>query len=125
MEQPRDQEVKKPKIWIPSVIIVAGLIVLGTVWTASFSKAGLSRQDQTRKLDLQLKGLSCMSCKESLESSLVGLPGVIKVYADPKTNTGWIIYDPRKISKEEVLKANIFSVYPAKVIGDNPHTEAK
>lgn len=77
-----------------------------------------SQEQDLRKAKLEIEGMFCLGCRASVVSSLLALEGVTQADADPKTDSGWVIYDPEKISKEEILSAPIFDVYPARLLFD-------
>ena len=42
--------------------------------------------------------------------------------ADPGTDSGWVIYDPNLITKEQIVSLSIFDAYPATIISDQAYT---
>lgn len=106
---------------IPIAIIIAGALVGGILLFSGNPQESSSAQN-LRQLNLSIKGMFCIGCEAGIESSLSQLSGVIKVEADAKNDSGLVVYNPNKISKEEILAAPIFKTYSAKVTSDKPYT---
>jgi len=80
--------------------------------------------ENLRRVDLEIKGLFCIGCRSSVVSSVTALPGVLQADADPRTDSGWVIYDPSQITKEQIVATPIFQAYPASILDDQPFEQA-
>lgn len=79
--------------------------------------------ENLRKVDLEINGMFCLGCRGSVISSVTALSGVLQADADPSTDSGWVVYDPALISKEEIAATPIFEVYPANILDDQPYSQ--
>ena len=52
----------------------------------------------------------------------MGIHGVVQADADPRTNSGWVIYDSEKITKEQIVAAPIFQAYSARILDDQEYS---
>lgn len=108
-----------------SIIIVGTLIIVGVLIFSSNAKDSSvsinTAQTNLRKVDLEIKNMFCIGCRSSVVNSVMGLPGVVQVDADPRTDSGWIIYNPAQITKEQLVAAAIFQSYPARILSDQKY----
>ena len=110
---------------IPLSIIIAGVLIGGVLLfsgnSANNSLAIDTAQENLRKVDLEIKNMFCIGCRSSVVNSVRTLPGVVQADADPNTDSGWVIYDSKETTKEQIIAASIFQAYPARILGDNPY----
>ena len=81
----------------PIGIILAGVVFGGVLLFSgndttdtldeNVAQAGL------RKVDLEIQNMFCVGCRSSVVNYLLGLPGVVQADANPRTDSGWVIYD--------------------------------
>jgi len=111
---------------VPLAIIIGGALIGGVLL---FGVGGGSNDNSPepntasanlRKVDLEIGNMFCIGCRSSVVNSALSLPGVTQADADPRTDTGWIIYDADITSKEQIVAASVFQAYPARILGDNP-----
>jgi len=110
---------------IPLSIIIVGAIIGGVFLFGGSSKdtslgEGVA-QANLRKVDLEINNMFCLGCRSSVTNSLLGIPGVVQADADPRTDSGWVIYDSTKITKEQIIDASIFQAYPARILADQAY----
>lgn len=74
-----------------------------------------------RQLDLKINGLSCAGCAYGAEYISKQLNGVLEARVYYPLGTTLVIYDPMKITKEEVVKAS--DVFPATIVDDKPYNQ--
>jgi copper chaperone CopZ len=114
------------QLFIPRVIIIGGVLIGGALLLSGNNKGGsLSvniAQASLRKADLEIKNMFCLGCRASIVNSVIALPGVVQADADPGTDSGWVIYDPSKITKEQIIALPIFQVYPVRILKDEKYT---
>lgn len=107
---------------IPLIIIISGIFIGSALLFSENNKSGSLNanvaQANLKKLNLEIKGMFCIGCRASIVKSLESTEGIIRADADPKTDSGWVIYDPLKITKEEILSNKIFKIYPARIISE-------
>lgn len=112
---------------IPLSIIIGGALIGGVLL---FSGGGNDNSlganvagANLRKVDLSIKNMFCVGCRSSVVNTVRALPGVVQADADPRTKSGWVIYDSEKTTKEQILAASIFQAYPARIIADVVYTD--
>jgi len=73
-------------------------------------KAGLETKPitaapgESRKLIIGLPGIFCPACEESIETTLRKTDGIISVDADFNSRRAVVVYDPTKITKEQIIE---------------------
>ena len=60
-------------------------------------------------LPLQITGMTCEGCSDSIRRFLLREKGVLKVNIDWKTGEGTVNFDPDTIGPDAILKSRIFS----------------
>lgn len=107
--------------FLPLAIIVfavaAGWLLLAGGTQSSTSQV-ITETQSLRKVDLEIQNMFCIGCRSSVVNSVLAIPGVVQADADPRTDSGWIIYDPNVITKEEIVTASVFQAYQARIIAD-------
>lgn len=58
-----------------------------------------------KKVVLKSLGMSCPFCKAAISAKLKQLPGVIAYEVDLKSDSATVLYDPAKVTVEELKKA--------------------
>jgi copper chaperone CopZ len=71
-----------------------------------------------RQATLKIGGMFCASCATGAEYALKEKKGVVSASVDYDSESGKVIYDPSKISKEELIQA--VKPYTAVIIEDRP-----
>lgn len=74
-----------------------------------------------RQLDLKISGLSCAGCAYGAEYIFKQLNGVLEAKVYYPVGTTLVIYDPMKITKEEIVEAS--DVFPATIVDDKPYNQ--
>ena len=101
------------------IIAVIGLIGFSVVRENSISKQNilkqkselktnapkLNKQDNLRQAVLKIDGMFCVSCATGAEYALKEKVGVVDASVDYDNESGNVIYDPLKISKDEIIQA--------------------
>lgn len=73
-----------------------------------------------RHLTLRIEGMVCPFCANGIQKALIDTPGIISAKVS-LPDSGVVIYDPSRISKEEIVKLPIFSsYYSAEAMEDRP-----
>ncbi|PJE58388.1 MAG: hypothetical protein COU81_00945 [Candidatus Portnoybacteria bacterium CG10_big_fil_rev_8_21_14_0_10_36_7] len=92
---------------IPLTIILGGALIGGVLLFSGGSNNNSIGADVTqanlRKADLEIKNMFCVGCRSSVVNSVMGLSGVVQADADPRTDSGWVIYDPEKSARSRLL----------------------
>jgi len=110
-------------IIIPLSIIAAAALIGGAVIFSGGSPSSdaqlAAASDNLRALELSVPGMFCAGCTASVEGYISSVPGVKRVQArlSPE-RSATIVYDPDVITKEEIVKNNIFDVYGVDIISD-------
>lgn len=63
------------------------------------------------KIELEIKGMSCMHCKLAVEKVLMEIEGVESASVDFEEGKAEVTYDPAKASVEAMKKAVVDSGY--------------
>lgn len=113
------------------IVITAGLIGFSIVTkltkqTASKpesaeTKANYSETNQSanlRQAVLKIDGMFCVSCATGAEYALKEKVGVVDASIDYNSESGNVMYDPSKISKDEIVQA--VKPYTATITEDKP-----
>ena len=115
---------------VPIVIIVVGVLVTVGLLFSDFGSSTQQNLDSEqvvskdlRKVDLEIGNMFCIGCRSSVVSGISGLPGVVQADADPRTDSGWVLYDPLLTNKEEIVASTIFQAYPATILDDQPYSQ--
>lgn len=108
------------------IIIILIAIIGGAFLLQSSDQNSLTRgqiqESGLRKVDLQIDNLFCIGCRASVVNSIMAYDGVIQADADTGAGSGWVIYDPELITKEQIVSLPIFDAYTATIIDDTPYT---
>ena len=102
--------------------LIGGVLLFGDGNNDSSLESALT-QANLRKVDLGIGNMFCVGCRSSVVNSARALPGVVQADADTRTGTGWVIYNPEKTTKEQIIAASIFQAYPAHIIADEVYTD--
>jgi len=99
------------------VVAAAGLTVFSliTKQTAEKSEPEVKinnleinrQQENLRQAILKIDGMFCVSCATGAEYALKEKEGVVDASVDYDGEKGLVIYDPKKISKDEIIHAII------------------
>ncbi len=81
-------------------------------------KAEFSQSSELRELRLRVYGMSCESCAEAIEKSLMQVNGVVEANVSYTEETAVVIYDPSVISQEKVVKG-VPRPYSVEVLSDS------
>ena len=71
--------------------------------------------DSTSSVHLELEGMSCTSCADTIQSSLSGLDGVSNVDVNFATESATVSYDPDRVTSDDMLQAVEDAGYEAQV----------
>jgi len=110
-------------IIIPIAIIAAAALVGGAIifsgGNSSSDAEPASLSDNLRVLELSVPGMFCAGCTASVEGYVSAMPGVKRVQARlTPEKSATIVYDPEVISKDEIVKNQVFDIYGVSVISD-------
>lgn len=84
-------------------------------WKEALGKAGFELEEDYQLISqtLNIKGMTCSSCANTIERTLKNLDGMEEASINPVTNTASIMYDKKKVKLSEILKAIEKSGYSA------------
>ncbi len=60
---------------------------------------------ESQTIDLALEGLTCASCKFAVKGALRNLDGVEQVDVSYEERKAMVVYDPEKVSPEQLVEA--------------------
>lgn len=110
-------------ILVPILIIVAAVALGSAALSIDFSgrSATVTSQQSLRALKVSIPGMVCSGCAASIESYVKAMPGVTSASVSLTTKSGIFLYDPSKVTKEEIVKNTIFDIYPPTIVDDEPY----
>jgi len=113
------------KIYVILLLIIGASILSACDQgnTSQESALELGEVSNLHKATLQVEGMTCTSCALGIEYQLKNVEGVVAASVNYAKGTGFIIYNPGKVTAEEAAAAS--DVYPAYVIEDKPYTGGK
>lgn len=62
-------------------------------------------QEKNKKVTLSVNGMTCASCEHHIESEVVKLSGVSSVKASYESKSTTVMYDPEKVSEQQIISA--------------------
>lgn len=100
------------------IILVSGLVGVNLWVTRKIENPGNVQVTGLRQLTLKAPGMFCLGCEASVENYIKAMPGVESADASLTSKLVGVIYDPAKVSKEEILANTIFDAYGREFISD-------
>lgn len=105
-------------IIVTIIVVMAGLIGLSIITKPTKQTAGKSESGEIkanyletnqsanfRQAVLKIDGMFCASCATGAEYALKEKVGVVDASVDYNSESGNVVYDPSKISKDEIIQA--------------------
>jgi len=110
-------------ISFPITIIIAGLLMGGAVLFSGQNKntSVSAYPADARVLTLSVPNMVCAGCAASIENYVKSMPGVLEVSVTLSTKSGIFLYDPARVTKEEIIKNSIFDIYAPKIVADDKY----
>jgi len=87
------------------VPFVSGFILNNDIDISQSASEGLET------LNLELPGLFCQGCAYSAQNALKGIDGVTDAKVSFEAKKGTIVYDPNKVSPDEILANDLIKAY--------------
>lgn len=114
----------RQSVLVPLAVIAAALLVGAVVvFSQRPQPANLpaGQEQNLRVLKLSVSGMVCAGCAASVESYLQAVPGVVAATASLAEKSATVLYDPARVTPEQVTKNTIFDVYTPAVVSDDPY----
>jgi len=74
-----------------------------------------------RELQIDVSGMFCPNCASGISGALLTQDGIVKTDITLEGKGGTVAYDSTKVTKEDILGAEIFDgVYKATLVDDQP-----
>jgi copper chaperone CopZ len=116
-------------ILLPIAIIAVALVVGGTLVFTGQNKneasVTASYPDNTRILAVSIPDMVCAGCAASVEGYVKSMPGVLKASVALATKSGTFLYDPSKVTKEQIVKNTIFDIYAPVIVSDEKYDPSR
>lgn len=114
-------------ILFPIAIIAAALLIGSAVLYSGQNKdASISTYpDNTRVLTLSIPKMVCAGCAASVEGYVKAMPGVLEGSVTLAIKSGIFLYDPSKVTKEEIVKNTIFEIYSPVIVSDEKYDPSR
>lgn len=111
-------------IILPLTIIIVATIIGGTVLfsggSTSTDEQLATASDNLRALELSVPEMFCAGCTASVEGYVSSMLGVKRVQARlTPTKSATVVYDPDVVTKEEIIKNQVFDLYGVSIISDD------
>ena len=118
---PKSDKINKISLWTVTLLIlilfsvpyVAGVSV--TNRNSSTQSAIFSAKDIAR-VTLDVPGMNCPACPFTVQKSLKNLKGVLQAEASLEQKKAVVLFDPTKVSIEEMIRATTNAGYPSTVL---------
>lgn len=78
-------------------------MMLAVVLTVTMLLPAVAAAAETEEVTVGAQGMYCVNCEARVESALGGLEGVQSVSADRKSETADVVYDPDKVTPEDMV----------------------
>ena len=103
-------EASSARVKFDSSVITAEKIAdmiddMGFEAKVSGSTSALNPEESTRKVLLNIFGMTCNSCVQSIEGKISEVPGVVSIKVSLADQTGTVIYHPSKVTPLGVIDA--------------------
>jgi len=104
------------------------IITMGGLIISSQSSASIPPLPEyapnMRFLTMRSPDMYCGGCEWSVENALEPIPGILYADADLETKEVHIIYDPERITSDQILSQSIFDTYGREFVSDVSYTPA-
>jgi mercuric ion transport protein len=105
--EPERKSVLQSKGFLTVVTIVSLLLITFPSYSEFLNQpstyALADDQDKNKKVTLSVNGMTCASCELHIESEVVKLSGVSSVKASYENKSAIIVYDPEKVSEQQII----------------------
>ncbi len=81
-------------------------------------KAELNQPSELRELRLRIGGMSCESCAEAIEKSLMNVNGIVKADVSYAEGTAVVVYNPSIITQSRVVES-VPQPYSVEVVSES------
>ena len=109
-----------------SIIAVALLVGSAVLYSGQNKDTSISAYpNNTRALTLSIPGMVCAGCAASVEGYVKVMPGVLESSVTLATKSGVFLYDPSKVTKDEIVKNTIFDIYPPVIVSDEKYDSSR
>lgn len=114
-------------IIFPIAIIVAALLIGSAVLYYGQNKGvdSSTYPNSARVLTLSIPKMVCAGCAASVEGYVKAMPGVLEGSVTLTTKSGIFLYDPSKVTKEEIVKNTIFEIYSPIIVSDEKYDPSR
>ena len=97
----------KKFLWI--ITAISALLITFPYYSKALFPAAeknvvFAQSENIIKAEIQIEGMTCTSCENSLDYALQSEAGVIKASSSYKTGTAYVEYDQTKINPEQIRK---------------------
>ena len=114
-------------ILLPTSIIIVALLIGGAVLYSGQNKSAVvpAYSSNARFLVLSIPNMVCAGCAASIEGYVKAMPGVLEGSVALATKSGTFLYDPSKVTKEEIIKNTIFDIYSPVIVSDEAYDPSR
>ncbi len=81
-------------------------------------KAELNQPSELRELTLRIGGMSCESCAEAIEKSLMNVNGIVKADVSYAEGTAVVVYNPSIITQSRIVES-VPQPYSVEVVSES------
>lgn len=94
------------------IALLAVLAIFPACLTSYSQEATTDREEapsNTKTVVLEIEGMVCTGCPYTIEAYLEGTPGIINATVSYRNSSGVVVYNPSRITEDEILQLEIFS----------------
>ncbi len=97
---------------------ITSLLAFGSLFLLGFGMFSLQAKPVLNQLELRISGMTCESCAAGAQFSLERLEGVASASVSYAESKGVVVYDPEKVTLEQMIQAISDTGYRASVLSE-------
>ncbi len=110
---PKSGRLNKIVLWIFTAVI-AGLLMFPYAVPYVFAESSV-KETRVKQVTLEVKNMTCFACAFPVRKSLEKLDGVMSAKVTTRPPQAVVVYDPAKVTPEDMTRATTNAGYPSSV----------
>ncbi len=115
---PKADKINKIALWSVTVLVI-GMLISPNVIGAFASKSSTTQPVTTKRVVLNVEGMTCAACSVTVSKSLKRVDGVQEVNVTLTPPEAVVTFDPAKVKVEQLIEATKNVGYQTSVKGGN------
>jgi len=115
---PKADKINKIALWSVTVLVI-GMLISPNVIGAFASKSATTQPVTTKRVVLNIEGMTCAACSVTVSKSLKRVDGVQEANVTLTPPEAVVTFDPAKVKVEQLIEATKNVGYPTSVKGGN------